>query len=179
MMEIQNLKKMRMTLGLTQHQFAKQAGVSQSLIAKIESGRVDPTYSKVKQIEESLRLLSAKQELPLEEIMTQKIITAKPSEKAAEVIKIMNSKNISQVPIVDGDNVIGLVSEASALEHAEKLKSCTVSEIMEEVPPIVPLTTNLSVVSNLLKFSSIVLIKKKGKLAGIVTKADLLRRAFT
>lgn len=179
MIEIQNLKKMRMALGLTQHQFAKNAGVSQSLIAKIESGRVDPTYSKVKQIEEALQLLSAKKELPLEEVMTKKIVTAKLSEKATEVIKIMNSKNISQIPIVDGDNIIGLVSEASALEHAEKLKSCTVAEIMEEVPPIVPLTTSLLVVSNLLKFSSIVLVKKKGKLAGIITKADLLRKAFT
>jgi len=178
-MELQNIKKMRMALGLTQHQFAKNAGVSQSLIAKIESGRVDPTYSKVKQIEEALQLLSAKKELLLEEVMTKRIITAKLSEKAAEVIKIMNSKNISQIPIVEGDNVIGLVSEASALEHAEKLKSCTAAEIMEEVPPIVPITTNISVVSNLLKFSPIVLVKKKGTLAGIITKTDLLRKAFT
>ena len=146
-MELQNLKKMRTALGLTQHQFAKNAGVSQSLIAKIEAGRVDPTYSKVKQIEEALRLLSSKKEMPLEEIMTKKIITVKPSEKAAEVIKIMNSKNISQIPVMDGENVIGLVSESSALENVEKLKSCTAAEIMDEVSPIVPLTSNISVVS--------------------------------
>src|SRR3989338_846066 len=177
-MELQNIKKMRMALGLTQHQFAKNAGVSQSLIAKIESGRVDPTYSKVKKIEEALQFLSSKKELSLEEIMTKKIITAKSSEKAAEVIKIMNNKNISQIPVIDGDNVIGLVSESSALEHAEKLKHCTTAEIMEEVPPIVPLTTSISVVSNLLKHYPIVLVKKKGTLAGIITKADLLRKAF-
>ena len=177
-MELQNLKKMRMALGLTQHQFAKQAGVSQSLIAKIEAGRVDPTYSKVKQIEEALHLLSAKKELSLEEIMTTKIITVRPSEKAADAIKIMNSKDISQIPVIDGDNVIGLVSESSALEHAERLKYCTTAEIMDEVPPIVPLTTSISVVSNLLKHYPIVLVKKKGTLAGIITKADLLRKAF-
>src|SRR3990167_7882340 len=114
-MELQNIKKMRMALGLTQHQFAKQAGVSQSLVAKIEAGRVDPTYSKVKQIEEALHLLSSKKEVPLEEIMTKKIITLKPSEKAAEAVKLMNSKNISQIPVVEGNNVIGLVSESSAL----------------------------------------------------------------
>ena len=168
-----------MALGLTQHQFAKNAGVSQSLIAKIESGRVDPTYSKVRQIENALQTLSAKRELPLEEVMTKKIITARPSEKAAEAIKMMSSKNISQIPVVNGDNIIGLVSEASALEHAEKLKSCTVAEIMEEVPPIVPITATISIVSNLLKYSPIVLVKKKGTLVGIITKADLLRKTFT
>ena len=178
-MELQNIKKMRMALGLTQHQFAKSASVSQSLIAKIESGKVDPTYSKVKKIEETLHFLSAKKEISLEEIMTKKIITVKPTEKAVELIKIMNSKNISQIPVVEGENVIGLVSESSALEHAEKLKYHTAAEIMDEVPPIVPLTSSISVVSNLLKHYPLVLVKKKGTLVGIITKADLLRKAFT
>ncbi len=178
MIEIQNIKKMRMVLGLTQHQFAKNAGVSQSLIAKIESGRVDPTYSKVKQIEEALQLLSSKKEPTLDEIMTKKIITAEPSEKATEVIKIMNSKNISQIPVVEGDNVIGLVSESSALENAERLKISEAKDIMEEAPPIVSINGSLSVVSNLLKHYPLVLVKKKGTLAGIITKADLLRKAF-
>lgn len=164
---------------MTQHQFAKNAGVSQSLIAKIEAGRVDPTYSKVKQIEEALQLLSSKKELNLEEVMTKKIITAKLADKAVEIIKMMNSKNISQIPIIDGDNVIGLVSESSALENAEKLKSCTAAEIMEEVPPIVPLASTIAVVSNLLKHYPLVLVKKKGVLAGVITKSDLLRKAFT
>ncbi|MBI2125458.1 CBS domain-containing protein [Candidatus Woesearchaeota archaeon] len=178
MMEIQNIKKMRQALGLTQHQFAKQASVSQSLIAKIESGRVDPAYSKVKQIEEALHLLSAKKELSLDEIMTKKIITVKPSEKAAEVIKLMNRKNISQIPVVERDNIIGVVSESSALAHAERLKNSTVAEIMDEAPPIVPQTTSISVVSSLLKHYSLVLVKEKGTLVGIITKADLLRKAF-
>lgn len=177
MIEIQNIKKIRMSLGLTQHQFAKNAGVSQSLIAKIESGRVDPTYSKVKQIEEALQLLAVKKELSLEEVMTKKIITAEPSEKAIEIIKVMNTKNISQIPIVDGDNVIGLVSESSALENVEKLKNSVAKEIMSEAPPIISIEASVSVVSNLLKHYSIVLVKKKGILAGVITKADLLQKA--
>ncbi len=177
-MELQNIKKMRMALGLTQHQFAKSAGVSQSLIAKIESERVDPTYSKVKKIEEALQFLSSKKETNLGEVMTKKIITANPSDKAAEIIKIMSSKNISQVPVVEGDNVIGLISESSALEHAERLKQAMAVEIMGEAPPIVAITTNIAVVSNLLKHYPIVLVKKKGVLAGIITKSDLLRKAF-
>jgi DNA-binding transcriptional regulator YiaG len=36
------LKKIRVQLGITQSELAKAAGVSQSLIAKLESGLVDP-----------------------------------------------------------------------------------------------------------------------------------------
>ncbi len=179
MIEIQNIKKMRMALELTQHQFAKNAGVSQSLIAKIESGRVDPTYSKVKQIEEALQFLSSKKEPNLEVVMTKKIITAKPSEKATEVIKIMNNKNISQIPVLEGDNVVGLVSESSALENAEKLKILAAKDIMDEAPPIVSINTSLSVISNILKHYPLVLVKRKGILIGVITKSDLLQKAFT
>ncbi|HLD79260.1 MAG TPA: CBS domain-containing protein [Candidatus Nanoarchaeia archaeon] len=49
---------------------------------------------------------------------------------------------------------------------------------MDEAPPIVPLTTSISVVSNLLKHYSLVLVKEKGTLVEIITKADLLRKAF-
>jgi len=179
MLEIKNIKKMRLNLGLTQHQFAKNAGVSQSLIAKIEAGRVDPTYSKVRQIEEALQLLSSKKELALEEIMTKKIIITKPSEKALAVIKVMGSKNISQIPVLEGDNVVGLVSESSALENAEKLKNVEAREIMDEAPPIVPINTSLSVVSGLLRYYPLVLVKQKGVLVGVITKSDLLRKAFS
>ena len=179
MIELQNIKKIRMALNLTQHQFAKNAGVSQSLIAKIEAGRVDPSYSKIKRIEETLHLLSSKTELNLKEVMTKRLITIRPSDQAAEVIKMMNSKNISQVPVVEGDNVIGLVSESSALENVEKLKNSLVREIMHEAPPIVSVTAALSVVSNLLKHYPIVVVREKGALAGVITKSDLLRKAFT
>ena len=56
--DISQLKKIRKQLDLTQFQFAKKAGISQSMIAKIESNKLDPTYSKVKKIELALELLT-------------------------------------------------------------------------------------------------------------------------
>ena len=41
---IDRISKIRKQLGLTQIQLANLAGVSQSLIAKLESGRIDPSY---------------------------------------------------------------------------------------------------------------------------------------
>lgn len=178
MFDINNLKKIRISLGLTQNEFSKKANVSQSLIAKIESNRVDPTYSKVKQIEEALNLLSSKKEPPIDNLMTKIIITAKPSDKAIDVIKLMSSKNVSQIPILDGHNVVGLISESSALENFEKLKNSSAKDIMSEAPPIISFDTRIAVISDLLKHYPIVLVKKKGILNGVITKSDLLSKAL-
>ena len=56
--DLGQLKKIRKYIGLTQREFAKIAGISQSMIAKIESGKIDPTYSYVKKIEDALSLLT-------------------------------------------------------------------------------------------------------------------------
>ena len=48
--DIDEIKKLRSSLGLTQKDLAQRADVSQSLIAKIEAGRIDPTFSKVQKI---------------------------------------------------------------------------------------------------------------------------------
>ena len=60
--DITQLKKIRKQVNLTQFQFAQKAGVSQSMIAKIESGRLDPTYTKVKKIENALNDLTRSHE---------------------------------------------------------------------------------------------------------------------
>ncbi|MBI2079314.1 helix-turn-helix domain-containing protein, partial [Candidatus Micrarchaeota archaeon] len=45
--DVSKLGSLRRKLGITQKELAKLAGVSQSLIAKIEMGKIDPAYSKV------------------------------------------------------------------------------------------------------------------------------------
>ena len=72
--DITQIKKIRKQMGMTQHAFAREIGISQSMIAKLEAGRLDPTYSKVKQIEEGLLRMMKKDEKSAREIMTKKII---------------------------------------------------------------------------------------------------------
>ena len=68
--ELNEIKKIRKNLGLTQTELAKMANVSQSIIAKIESGKIDPTFTKTKKIFETLDDLENKEEIKADELMT-------------------------------------------------------------------------------------------------------------
>ena len=173
--DITQLKKIRKQIGLTQFQFAKEAGISQSMIAKIEAGRLDPTYSKVKLIENALENLTKSHEKTAIEIMNKKMISINPIEKVKEIIKLMNKHGISQIPVIKKNKIIGLVSEFSILSRdIEEIKELSAEEIMENPPPIINHKTEMSVIKQLLKFYPIVLVEKRGKFVGVVTKSDFI-----
>ncbi|MBS3131867.1 CBS domain-containing protein [Candidatus Woesearchaeota archaeon] len=176
--ELEEIKKIRRNLGLTQMQLAKQAGVSQSIIAKIESGKIDPTYSKVKKIFEAISYFEKKQETNAEQIMNAKVISVSPGEDIKEAIKKMKKYDISQMPVIDDHKSIGLISESILLNALMDGKGKKVSDIMEDAPPIVSKKSSIKVISNLLRHYPMVLVTEGGKMAGLITKADLLGKMY-
>lgn len=174
--DITQLKKIRKHLDLTQHQFAQKIGVSQSMIAKIESGKLDPTYSYVKKIEAAINSLTKHEEKEAKDIMIKNIITAKPENKASDIIKLMNKYDISQLPILQSGKVVGLITESSILEKdLEEIRNLKVKELMIGAPPLISENTKISVISSLLKHFPVVLVLEKGKLVGLIAKSDLLK----
>lgn len=169
--DITKLKEIRKKLGITQRHFSQIAGISQSAIAKIEAGRLDPSYSNVLKIEKAIEILRKKKEKEAREIMIKKVITAKPSEKIEKIIKTMMKHKISQIPVADKGNIIGLVTEASILEKKGK----TAKESMIEAPPTVSGNAKISVIRTLLEFYPIIIVKEKGSFIGVITKADLIK----
>ena len=174
--DITQLRKIRKQIDMTQHKFAKEIGVSQSMVAKIESGKLDPTYSYVKMIEEKIMHLTKRDEKEAFEIMNHKVIFTGNDDFVKDVINIINSKGISQVPVVERGNAIGLVSEGSILNgNIEEIGKKRVHEIMTESPPIIDKHAKLEVIIQLLKFYSILIVKEAGKLIGVITKADVIK----
>tara|TARA_B100000315_G_scaffold126455_1_gene116315 strand:- start:786 stop:1331 length:546 start_codon:yes stop_codon:yes gene_type:complete len=176
--ELSEIKKIRKSLGLTQTDLAKRANVSQSLIAKIESDHIDPTFTKTKKIFETLNDLENKEEIKAEELMNKKIISVAPNNNIRESINKMKKFGISQMPVLDDHNVIGLVSESTLLDALMSKKSKKIADIMEETPPTVAKTASVKVVSNLLRHYPTVLVSESGKLIGLITKADLLGKLY-
>ena len=176
--ELSEIKQIRKSLGLTQSELAKKANVSQSLIAKIESGKIDPTFTKTKKIFETLNYMEKKEEIKAEEVMNAKIISVSPKDDIKDSISKMKKFGISQMPVIDEHKAIGLISESTLLDALMTNKGKKVEDIMEEAPPTVSKTASIRVISSLLHHYPMILVSDSGKLIGLITKADLLAKLY-
>ncbi|MBD3210660.1 CBS domain-containing protein [Candidatus Micrarchaeota archaeon] len=179
MYDLRKIGKIRKRLGLTQKRLAALAGVSQSLIAKIESGKIDPAYSKVVQIMAALEEKQSREKKTLEDVMTEKIISVKPSDSVEKAVRFMREGDISQIPVLDAGSCVGSLSDSSIMELLSEargsLGDVMVGDVMAESFPALPSTSVIDIAADILRHYPAVLVKKNGRLAGIVTKADLLR----
>ena len=176
--DLKKLKEIRKKFGITQTDLAKRAGISQSTIAKIEAGILDPAYSKAKQIFAALELITKNKEMKASEIMNKKIISVSPDSDMKDAIRYMKKYEISQIPVIENNNVVGMISESAVLDAVlNAKKNASVREIMREAPPIIPKNASFTIISNLLKVCPIVLVSDKGRLCGVITKSDLIRKA--
>ena len=173
-----DIKTLRKKYHLNQKELALRAQVSQSLIAKIESGTVDPSFTKAQQIFDALDRIREKEEVKASELMRTKVLFANVSESVKDVIQLMKNKGISQVPVMNKEKVVGIISEGNILEkiaeHPEKINTLKVGEVMAEVPPIVTKDTGMKMLLHLLQEFPIVLVAEKGDIKGIISKTDLL-----
>ena len=167
------LKKLRLEAGLTQRQLAKLVGISQAHIAKIENEKVDPRLSTVNKI---LEVLTSGKKRKCREIMTENVIFASPNDRVLEVSKIMMKNAISQLPVIENGIVIGTVTEESIIRNlSSTVAERKVEEIMEPPLPMIPENASINVAKSLLEESPAVLVVKKGKVKGIITRSDLLK----
>lgn len=179
--EMEKVGGIRKKLGMTQTELAKLAGVSQSMIAKIESGRLDPAYSNARKIFEALEHeMNRKHETKkAREIMCSHIISLSTDDELGKAMKLMKENGISQLPVFEGDVSVGNVSEDMIMDwitkYGEKMREVRVGDAMKESFPILPEDADLESISGLLRFYKAVLVKKGRKITGIITKADLIK----
>ncbi|MFA4856113.1 MAG: helix-turn-helix domain-containing protein, partial [archaeon] len=72
--DLGEIKARRISAGLTQSRLASLSGVSQSLIAKIEAGNIEPSYGRAKRLLDCLAQLNAKKEKQAKDIMTRPVM---------------------------------------------------------------------------------------------------------
>ena len=179
--DLTDIAKRRRELGLRQAELAKLAGVSQSLIAKLEAGKIDSSYTKVKTIFETLDRLEAKSKLQAGKMFQTEVISVQKNEPVAKVVELMKTHGYSQLPVLEGKQSVGSISEKAILRQilagkdVAQISKISTGEIMEEAFPQVAEDAPLNLISSLLQVYSAVLISRRGRVVGIITKADLLR----
>ena len=175
----EELRRLRLKAGLSQRELARRAGVSQSLIARLERGQVNVRLTTLQKILEALFEALHENDVA-EKYMHRPVITLRPEDPVRKAIELMDKHGISQIPVVDDTGkVVGTVFETTVLKslssYGEDLLNKPVGEVMEDPLPQVSPRTPITIVNNMLLVYPAVLVVEKGRLVGIVTKIDILR----
>jgi predicted transcriptional regulator len=177
---LESIKQARTKIGLTQQKLAALTGVSTSMINQIESGRCQPSYSTARKIFEVLWSLDSQSSTKAGDICSKEISKLKASDSLHDAVKKMQDLSISQIPIFDGPEVVGVITEDAIVKHIldndeTQRKKIKLSEIMDSRPPIVDYNTPVKTLVSLIRYSKCVLVSKQSKIVGIITASDTLK----
>jgi CBS domain-containing protein len=136
------------------------------------------------------------------DVMVRDVVTVRPDTDVAEAIKLMAEHDVSALPVLDGGNLVGMVSEADLIHRVEigtekhrpwwmeavtgastlaeefaKSHGKKVGEVMTAGVISVSEDTPLSEIATLLERNGIkrVPVAKDGKLVGVVSRSNLIQ----
>jgi predicted transcriptional regulator len=172
------LKTKRVTLGLRQADIAARASISQSMVARIEAGTVDPRVSTLAKIVEVLNS-AERSAVTAADLMHTPVLSVAPADTVTRAVSIMEENSISQLPVVLDGVAVGCISESAIINAMEegrlqRTQVHTVQDFMEEGFPTVPPSLDVDTLVHLLHTHHAVLVVRNGKVKGVITKHDLM-----
>jgi predicted transcriptional regulator len=181
LIEPKQLKKIRTQLGYTQGALAKAAGVSQSIIAKIESGSVDPTFNTLSAISRALSATGSKVSKRAADVMSSPVVGVQEGTRIGDCAALMRKKGFSQVPVFSGQRMVGTITDShivTLLSEAADPKKLLDERVGNHILPIFAVVgrdTPVEALYSLFRYLPAVLVESGEKVEGIITKIDLLK----
>jgi predicted transcriptional regulator len=178
---------LRRRVGLTQAQLAERVDTSQSLIARIERGQVNPSVETLRRIleviEQERQVHSRVKDLLKWKRQTSKLpplVWVAPTDKVRRAVLLMRRFGISQLPVLHNRSPVGSIYERTIIRHlvlagASAVFSRSIQEIMEAPFPVVESDEHIEVAFD--KMASGVeamLVMDHGRPAGVLTKIDMI-----
>ncbi|WP_373520695.1 cystathionine beta-synthase [Aquiflexum sp.] len=105
------------------------------------------------------------------------LVVSKKTDKVKDTIHLMNSKSVSQIPVMEDGQVIGSITDSKLLSKIienPELKDAAVADVMEDSMKFVALDSTLDVLSSMLDKEKAVLVRDDNHQVHIVTKHDIL-----
>ncbi len=170
------LRQWRKSLGLTQAALAERSGLTQSVIAKVETEVVDPRLSTVRKMVSALnREESPDRAHTVGDIMISEVTALLRTDSVQSAIDKMVLGGISHLPVLsEAGSVVGLVSEASLLKNDIGAKAL-VDEVMRVDFSMVDVDISIGEARRLLGEEEVVLVSRRGVLVGLVGRIDMVR----
>jgi cystathionine beta-synthase len=108
------------------------------------------------------------------------MIHVAPEASVRQALNLMSSYNVSQLPVLDGDDGVGAVSEQALMARAigqPKILDSAVRDVMDPPFPVVDGESPVALLTTLLsRTTPAALVRRNGKVVGIVTRYDLLHQ---
>jgi cystathionine beta-synthase len=108
------------------------------------------------------------------------LVSVAPSANVRQALNLMSTYGVSQIPVIDGKDCVGSLSEGPAMAKAledGKILDRPVSEMMQGPFPVVDADVPLDRLSTLLsKETPAALVRRDGHLVGLVNRYDVLRQ---
>ena len=180
-MEIPNLKNIRIfrkKIGWSQQELAKEVGVGQSYIAKIEQGKQNPSYDIVQQIftvlrEEIIKL--DKNPMIIRNVATigKDLVFLTPYQTFKDVKAKIGG--FDQLPVIEHDQCVGSITTQQIIKLLSNNNPDTsvIKNIMGPPLPSFSETTPINQMRDILRYLDAAVIVKKSKVIGIITRSDI------
>jgi cystathionine beta-synthase len=105
------------------------------------------------------------------------VIYSNPSEKVSVAITKMTNNDISQLPVIDNGEVIGVIDDTCILKNSHLKEfnfSSIVSEIMNKKFNTIEVSSDINTLYNSFENSNYVIVKKNNNFIGLITKIDFI-----
>jgi cystathionine beta-synthase len=104
------------------------------------------------------------------------VFTATLGDTVSEVIELMKSHGISQLPVEDAGRIVGIVNETDVLDHllTEGVGEDAIDDLVETQFAIVEPSNRISIIGQFFKQNKVVIVVDGKDLAGIITKIDYI-----
>ena len=167
-----DFKLLRIQAGLSQGELADLINKTQSYVARIEGGTLNPPLSVVYDIIRATHGWSGKK---CSDIMTRDPETVDARNSVMQAVHKMREGDFSQLPVVRTGRVLGVVTMKDIFDNLElDLDEVSVEAIMSHSgSPMVDDDIAVESIIPLFRESSCVLVQRQGRLSGIITKSDL------
>ncbi len=173
------IRKRRLSLGLSLGDLARAVGRSDATISRIERGQIRPSYDLVQRI---LGFLEEQEgavapHLTAADVMRSEVVTVPGEAPLHAAAQTMERGAFSQLPVLEGGRVTGALSETALLRALGQPKGrrARVRDVQEPAYPQVDGRFPADLLAGILTRYPAVLVVERGAVRGIVTKTDLIR----
>ncbi len=105
------------------------------------------------------------------------LIVARAADGVQPIIRLMKQHGISQLPVLDGDRLVGVISEIdllNALIRDPQSVDRPVGDLVDQNYVVVPPDTPVSRLAGVLAAGKVALVQENGTIRALVTKIDLI-----